>query len=397
MLPLPDHYRVSREPFYVRSVAEHRHSETTVLPKHQHILLFNSALGCGGAERVMVTLANHWAARDRSISILTLHADSPDFFRLDERVTRRVLGRHWESTSIVDAIRNNVRCVSRLRAKIIESSPTVIISFQDKNNILVLLASIGLGIPVVISERNDPRQRPLPLAWRCLRRLLYRRASALVMQTESLREWARQLIPAARVYVIPNPVIPPTQVARDVGRQPNLIVAAGRLVPQKGFDLFLQALHRCKGSWEVVILGDGPERLNLQTLADRMNLGARVRFEGQVADPQSYFRRAGLFVLSSRYEGFPNVLVEAMACGLPAISFDCRSGPSEIIRHGVDGVLVPAENVEALATGIDSLMQDPGRRSMLASRAPDVIERFSINKTCLAWDSLIEATVGVSR
>ncbi|HEY6972058.1 MAG TPA: glycosyltransferase, partial [Candidatus Angelobacter sp.] len=161
----------------------------------------------------------------------------------------------------------------------------------------------------------------------------------------------------------------------------------------------LPAFARIAGrhpDWSLTIIGQGPLRSKLEEQSKSLNLADRVRFAGEVTDPFSLLCAADLFVFSSRFEGFGMALAEAMACGLPAVSFDCPSGPAEIIRHEVDGILVPSENVNALAAALDRLMSDPEERKRLAARAPEAETRFNPEKILAQWQELLNQLLSSS-
>jgi glycosyltransferase involved in cell wall biosynthesis len=172
----------------------------------------------------------------------------------------------------------------------------------------------------------------------------------------------------------------------------------GRLNPQKGFDLLLQAFARCAekhADWSLMILGEGDERPRLEAMASDLGIKDRVTMPGLVKDPLRILRGTDLFVLSSRYEGFPMALVEAMACKLPVISTDCPSGPRDIVRDGVNAILVPPNDVNALAGAMDRLMANQAERQRLGANAVQVIERFSVEKVMNIWDNLLSRTCRV--
>lgn len=362
------------------------------------ITLVISTFDMGGAQRVMALMANYWVTHAHDVTLVSLSPQSQDWFELHHRVKRVPLNLLSASAHLGQALAHNVQRVFHLRDALKRLRPDIVISFMDTTNVLTILASCGLGIPVIISERNDPHRHAMGFAWDTLRSLLYRRANALVIQSFKLRDWAGEIAGNDRVHIIPNPINPElsdsVRKARHGGNA-RTVVAMGRLVRQKGFDLLIEAFSRCIGEhpeWSLVILGEGEERSTLESLIVAHGLQHRVRLAGQVPCPRHILERADLFVLSSRFEGFPNALLEAMACKLAVISTDCPSGPGDIIRDGIDGLLIPSEDVNALTKSMDRLMGDPVERQRLETNAVDVLERFSIVKIMTMWDELVAHT-----
>ena len=166
----------------------------------------------------------------------------------------------------------------------------------------------------------------------------------------------------------------------------------GRMGFEKGFDLLLRAFALCAEEfpdWTLRLVGQGAEQQRLRNLAEQLGIQHAVRFEPVTKEPERVLRESDLFVLSSRIEGFPMMLLEAMACGLPVVSFDCMSGPREMIRHGMNGLLVPPEDVGALANAMQMLMGNEHERERLAARAREVIERFSLPSVMRMWNEVL--------
>lgn len=352
----------------------------------------------------MATLANYWAAKGKAsgweVTLLTMDdGKTAPFYPLHREVNHRPLAIAKEAGNLIEGIAGNCRRIRVLRTAITRSAPDVVISFMTSMNVTVLLAAAGLGIPVVVSERVDPGQHSIERRWKALRWLIYRMATQVVGQSErALRYFPKAIRKRSRV--IPNPVaegraetdLPAPKERHDKKR----VIAMGRLEKQKGFDLLIAAFSNLAPrhlSWDLVIWGDGGEREALEREVRNRGLCGRVCLPGTTRHPARELRGSDLFVLSSRYEGFPNVLCEAMAAGLPVISFDCPSGPREIIRDGVDGLLVPTADPGRLAIAMERLMDSKEERMRLAARAPDVAERFSVEKVMKHWERLLDEIV----
>lgn len=363
------------------------------------LTLVISSLRAGGAERVMAVMADHWAGQGHVVTLLTFTApDEPPFFRVDQRVRLVALDLNRHAPNIVAGVLANLRRARILRRAIRSSRPDVVLAFMDRTNVLTLLATIGLRVPVVVEEHNDPAEEILDRRWRLLRDTTYRRAARVVALSQAAMSYFG---PAIRRHgrVIPNPVVRPDGATETDGtsavHRPS-VVAIGRLVPQKGFDLLLDAfalLGPAERGLTLEIWGEGRSRRDLEAHRDRLGLASIVTLPGSTPTPGTVMRRASCFVLSSRYEGFPTVLGEAMALGLPVVAFDCPSGPREMIRDGVDGLLVPPGDINALARAIDRVLGDDALRATLADRAPEILDRFSLDRVMAMWDALLAETV----
>lgn len=350
------------------------------------------ALSGGGAERVFCTLANHWAATGREVTAITLDTAEQDVFRLDPRIRRVELGLLRPSRGPWQQVSNTVQRVLALRRAIREAGALRVVSFTDKMNVLTLLACWGEPWQVVIAERSDPRHQSLGPVWEWLRRRMYPRCCGWVVQTQSVARLARTLVDRRPVLVIPNPVTAPAAVIPPPEQRRPRIVGMGRLSPEKGFDVLVRAFAQLAPwypDWTLQILGTGPQRQELERLADSLGVRDNVEWAGWVERPETVLLESSVFVLPSRYEGFPNALLEAMACGLSCVASDCESGPAEIIRNGRDGLLVPPDNVDALADSLRQLVADPARRAQLGRHAVNVTTRFGREAFFARWEEVL--------
>lgn len=363
---------------------------------NQRVLLAVSSLSAGGAERMASELVNYWAGRGWDVALLTLSCTRSDHYPIDSDVERIALDLLWDSRNAWESVVSNLRRNRMIRQAVRRFMPDVVVSFIEQNNVRVLSALLGTGIPVIVSERTDPRWHRVGRAWEAARRVLYPAASAVVVQTDAVAQWASRLVPVKRVWVIPNflrPLpLPPPYNDRDL-----LILGIGRLGREKGFDMLIPAFASSRArrqGWQLIIVGEGPERGRLEALAVSYGLDGQMMLPGVVPDPAAWLERARIFALPSRYEGFPNALLEAMAMGCAVVAADCPSGPSEIVRRDQDGLLVPVGDVAALAAALDQLVQVPARAAELGQAAMSVRARFTAGVVLAQWDSLIDSVAG---
>lgn len=354
------------------------------------------ALGAGGAERVISLLAARWAAAGWAVTICAFdRPGDPVYHALDPRVALMRLGEAPGRARLLSLGRR----IGRLRGLLLRERPDAVLSFLTKINVLVLAAAIGTNIRIIVSERNNPDRQDAHPLWKWLTALLAARADAVVAQTRRAADRLPWLA-RRRAAIIPNPVVPPDQPRGQGDRHPLRIVAAGRLTRQKGFDLLISAFAAVAERhplWSLTIWGEGEERAALARQADALGLTGRIGLPGVSAAQGGWTGEASAFVLSSRYEGFPNVLLEAMAAGLPVIAVDCPYGPREIIAHDRDGLLVPDHDGAALAEALDRLMGDAALRCRLGRQAALSVQRFRADLVARQWEALVDGLAGPVR
>jgi glycosyltransferase involved in cell wall biosynthesis len=355
-----------------------------------HYALVLAGLSAGGAERVVSMIAGHWVEEGARVSVITFdEADAPVFHAMDPRIHLVRLGIRPGGGGRLAGMRVFLKRVVALRRTLVKLAPDITISFLTKINVLALLASLGTGRRVIISERNNPRIQHASRLWTLALAWLHWRANGIVMQTEASLECLGRAA-RGRASVIPNPIrIDPIQ---GPPRSCHVLGATGRLTWQKGFDLLIDAFSLIAPrhpDWVLNIWGEGEERPLLERRIERYRLTDRIRLCGNSRSPDEWVGQADAFVLSSRYEGFGNALGEAMAAGLPVVSFNCDYGPAEMIRTDEEGLLVPTGDVPALAMALSRLMEDAALRVRLGEAAKAAGERFRPDAIVRRWDELL--------
>jgi GalNAc-alpha-(1->4)-GalNAc-alpha-(1->3)-diNAcBac-PP-undecaprenol alpha-1,4-N-acetyl-D-galactosaminyltransferase len=352
-------------------------------------------LGLGGAERVCTLLCNWWSEHGHSVSAITFEAPGvePSFFGLDKGIKQHKIDALNCESSLSVRVAVNARRLWRLRSSLRALRPDVVVAFMTEASVLTVLAALGLGIPTLVTERNQPDRPGLGRFRRLARRLSYPWASAIVVQTNEIAHWAKSRF-RLPVYVLPNPV--KISGSKEVARNHNgrLVIGAGRLVHQKGFDLLIESFARVAEShpnWRLVIYGEGPERARLKAQIERNCLSDRIALGGLFTDVEAVFSQADLFVLPSRFEGYPNVLLEALSLSVPVIATDCPGATSAILDGGRYGLLVQPEDMTALAEALHCMMSNATLREQYAVRASHAVADLDVARIGSRWLDLFSS------
>ncbi|WP_299792825.1 glycosyltransferase family 4 protein [uncultured Marivita sp.] len=371
------------------------------------ICLFIGTLKAGGAERVTVWLASELNRLGHEVVVLTHSTPETDFFSLPAGIKRETVGFDEGRSSLLGKLIINLRRCLQVRKVLRRHRVSAMLAMMPHESVMAVVSSFGTPTRVVVSERNAPWHRKQDQIWTILRRLVYRFSDCQVAQTQPISDWLQRETGSRNVAIIPNavqsslpsgpPIVRPKEHVKS-GRK--LLLAVGTKPYQKGFDILIEAFALVAGDhpeWDLAILGLLPDRVeegisgrNIRSVAAKSGLTERVFLPGHLGNVSDWYTAADLFVLSSRFEGFPNVLVEAMSAGCACVAFDCDTGPKEIIEDNVDGILVRDLTAEALASALDLVMSDPQTRSRLAETAPRVSQRYDPSSVLGAWCRVLD-------
>ncbi len=346
------------------------------------ICVVTKSMFAGGAERVIAQLVNYLAEQNIACSIVTMDQEKV-LYELHKDVTLTAIGKK-SNNKIADRIKR----YGILRKMMKKEKPDIILSMPEDTGIYVLAAMLGTGIPVVVSERNNPWVMPDVKITRILRKWMYPFAKGIIFQTEMAKSFFPKRIQKKGI-VLPNPVDASRIPEAYCGERDKRIAAVGRLSSQKNFPMLIQAFAKFSkehSDYRLVIYGDGSQRETLEKLIVQLGLADRVELPGRNQQVLEEIRKAAMFVLSSDYEGMPNVLIEAMCMGMPVISTDCPSGgPRQLIENGVNGLLVPVGDADSMCQAMLRMTNYEDAKRMASSAyqlrenatSEDVFRRWS--------------------
>lgn len=349
-------------------------------------LVIGSLTG-GGAERVVVLIANYLSERGYDIKIIIFN-EKVDY-ELSDSISLVTLTKGTIKNQSLNRLLNLVRYY-----KVKDNRPDLTFSFITRNNFIAILSSKLYGMPVVACEHNNYLYDQKPVIFSKLtKKYVYRFADKLTVLTKFDLPFYKKH--GVKAQILPNPTT--FNVPKDHNEhRENVILAIGVLdrIWEKGFDTLIELIAPIlikNDTWQLEFVGKGETgKKFLKNLAIEKGIEDRVSFLGFRKDVAALMMKSAIFILPSRNEGLPMVLLEAMSQGMACIAFDCRTGPSDIIEHEVDGILVEDQNKKDMQEELQQLIDDENLRIQLGRKAMVSIQNFSIENIGNQWMSLIE-------
>ena len=354
------------------------------------LLLFIGAMRSGGAERVMATLSNEFANRNHEVTLATM-LPYESFYELNDKVKQVSLYRTNNAT-LVQKIIWRLKWYRYIRKTVKQEKPDIIVSFIWGLNAPVLLSTRFLNIPVIASEHTTfNKKKSLYEKW--CRFYVNRLADKVTILTKYDYDYIGNRL--KNKMVIPNPLSFDPYLPSSTKERKKCIIAAGGIDRYyiKGFDNLIKIWGKIAHKypdWVLQIAGAGTSNnINiLKVLAQQNNIVNQIEFIGPIKALDLKLRESSIFVLSSRFEGLPMVLIEAMSQGCACVSFDCITGPREIITNNIDGLLIQNQNLDEMREAICKLIENDKKREYLSKNALISVQKFAVNKIVDKWERL---------
>jgi len=354
------------------------------------LVFYINAIHEGGAERVIIQVAKHFAESGYRSILVTSFVDENEY-EVPAGVERIVLE---EKHLKMGKIRRNIGRIIALRKVCKKYKPNAIISFMAEPNMRAIIANIGLKTKKIVSVRNDPNKEYAGLLGKIVGKFILPMAEGCVFQTEEAKKWFPISL-QKKSRVIFNDVDHIFFETEYVGG--NDIVTLGRLCNQKNHKLLIDAFMKISNKHKdtnLLIYGIGPLEKKIKEYISSCNMDSRIFLKGLTSESNVVLSQARCFALSSDYEGMPNALLEALAIGVPSISTDCPcGGPHMLIKNQVNGLLVPVNDVDALADALDYMLSNPDRATEIGISAREMAECYSTEKVFLEWKTYVESIV----
>ena len=349
----------------------------------------------GGAERVMTVLANRFSELGHDITIIS-KAHIPSFYRLENGVKLVYLRTKVNYKNKVTILFSRLKLYLNIYTYLKSEKPDFVIPFSTNTNGVTIIACKLLGLNVIASEHNNYKLNLNSFPVWFIKRIIYPQATLLTVLTERDRDeyYSRFM---HNVIVMPNPLaLDPADNVNLLSRE-KIVLSVGELIRwnQKGFDMLLEVFAQiapgCPG-WQLVIAGSGDPHFLTGRISE-LGLDGIVHLVGEVEDIQTMMRRSSIFTLSSRWEGLPMVLLEAMSQGMACIAFDCFTGPRELITNRLDGILVEDRNINQFASGLEELIEDQDLRLKLGKNAIETSKNYLPEKIMEKWIDLVKINI----
>lgn len=362
--------------------------------KQIHVAMLIGALTKGGAERVLVNLADYLAEKNYPVTMVTQYQKENEY-SLNPKV-KRVISDITEEETTKSRVINFKRRFMKLRNIWKTEKPDIVLSFIGKNNIMAIMTSLGLDIKVAVSVRSEPAREYYNQILRFLAKNLFYAADGVILQTKACFSFFPERI-RKKAVILKNPVNSSFFRERYTGERDKTVVTVGRVDENKNQRMLIRAFAGIAEDfpdYKLIIYGEGEQRQELIRLVESMKMQERIQLPGGVDNVPDVIYKTSVFVLPSNKEGMPNALIEAMIMGLTVVSTDCTcGGPAELIEHGVNGLLTPVGDVEKMKENLHVALSDLQKANIMGENAAKTGNDYRPEKVYKEWENYLNSLV----